>query len=185
MKKIRKRISLLLLLLLCAIGGAAAAGTGVVNLEEAVRESVSFKKFNSDLEKEKDEIQELIRKREEELGKKKNDLESKSSILTKDALQAKAIEFQKEVFSFQDSVRQQENMLQEKLNKAVGILNGEIVKIVEEMVKEEKYSQYSRIVNAAVFLYYDKKDDLTLEVLKRLNKRKINLLGSDAKKGKK
>jgi Skp family chaperone for outer membrane proteins len=145
----------------------------VINLEEIVKGSTSFKKFNEDIEKEKNEIQDLIKKKEEELNKKRSDLEARSSILTKESLQAKVVEFQKEVMAFQDSVRQEESKLQDKLNGALGILNNKINEIVAAMIKEEKYEKYSFVLNSMVFVYYNKDDDLTMEILKRLNKQKI------------
>jgi Skp family chaperone for outer membrane proteins len=152
-----------------------AKDIAIIDLQEIVKGSISFKKFNDSLEKEKNEIQDLIRKKEDELNKKKNDLESKSSILTKDVLQTKIMEFQKEVLAFQDSVKQEEMKLQEKLNNALNILNSNVNEIVVNLLKEEQYSKYSFVSTAAVFIYYDKDNDITMEVLKRLNKQKINL----------
>jgi Skp family chaperone for outer membrane proteins len=174
----RARVLLLVIISIFISTAVSAKEIAVINLEEIAKGSTSLRKFNENLEREKNEIQNLIRKKEEELGKKKEELESKASILTKDSLQAKALEFQNEVLAFQDSVRQEEIKLQEKLNEALTILNGKINEIVTDMIKEEKYSKYSFVSSTVVFVYYDKDDDITMEVLKRLNKREINLSNS-------
>jgi Skp family chaperone for outer membrane proteins len=109
-----KKALFLILFSFLIIDCVMAKNIAVIDLQEIVKGSISFKKFNDNLEKEKNEIQNLIRKKEEELNKKKSDLESKSSIFTKDTLQTKIVEFQKEVLAFQDSVKQEELKLQEK-----------------------------------------------------------------------
>ncbi|MDR0572315.1 MAG: OmpH family outer membrane protein, partial [Rickettsiales bacterium] len=100
----RKKI-LLLLIIGLFVATASAKEIAVINLEEIIKGSTSLKKFNEELEKEKNEIQDLIKKKEEELNKKKDDLESNSSILTKEVLQTKALEFQRDVLAFQESVK--------------------------------------------------------------------------------
>jgi hypothetical protein len=49
------------------------------------------------------------------------------------------------------------------------------------MLKEEKYSKYSFVINSVVFLRYDEEDNITMEVLKRLNKQQITFASPKTK----
>jgi Skp family chaperone for outer membrane proteins len=153
-----------------------ATEIAVINVENITKNSVAFKKLSESLEKEKTSYQEKIKQKEIELSAKKDDLESKSSILSKEVLQKRALEFQKEVLAFQEEVRSVENDLNTKLNQGLMKLNSEIGSILKEMLKEEKYKKYSAVASSAVFLYYKEENDITLETLKLLNKKNISLL---------
>jgi Skp family chaperone for outer membrane proteins len=153
----------------------------IVNVENITKNSVAFKKLSDSLEKEKASYQEKIKQREIELSAKKDDLESKSSILSKDVLQKRALEFQKEVMTFQEEIKNKEGELQSKLNYGLTKLNNEINLILKEMLKEERYQKYSAVASSAVFLYYKEENDITLETLKLLNKKNISLINNSKK----
>lgn len=152
----------------------------IINMENIVKESVAFKRLNDSLEKEKNTYQEKIKQKEIELNAKRDDLQSKASLLSQETLQQKSLEFQKEILTFQEEVKNKESELQSKLVDGLNILNNEVKIIVEELIKEKEFSKYNAVANSAMFIHYNTKDDLTLEVLKRLNKKNISLI----KKGK-
>ncbi|MDR1499043.1 MAG: OmpH family outer membrane protein [Rickettsiales bacterium] len=168
---------------LFSISNVFASNIAVISIENILRDSTTFKKLNDSLEKEKNSYQSKIKQKEIELNAKKDDIDSKSSILSQETLQKKILEFQKEVLSFQEEIKNKENELQSKLSYGLSKLNTEVDIIVKEMMKEEKYKGYSIVMNSSVLLYYNEKDDLTLEVLKRLNKKNISLV-KNADKGK-
>lgn len=152
-----------------------AGEIAVVNVEEIVKNSVAFKRLNDSLEKEKNDYQEKIKQKEIELNAKKDDLQSKSSIYSQEVLQKKSLEFQKEVLSFQEEVKNKEGELQEKLMYGLNILNDEVKTIVTNILKEEKYKKYKTVINSTVLLVYENDDNITNEILKRLNKKNISL----------
>ena len=164
------------------ISNVFAGDIAVVDLENIVKESVAFKRLNESLEKEKNSYQEKIKQREIELNAKRDDLQSKSSLLSQETLQQKGLEFQKEVLTFQEEVKKKEVELQNKLVDGLSILNNEVKVIVEDLLKEEQFKEYDKVANSALFIHYNKKDDLTLEVLKRLNKKNITLIKKNIKK---
>lgn len=164
------------------IGNVFADNVAVINLESIVKESVAFKRLNTSLEKEKNSYQEKIKQKEIELNAKRDDLQSKSSLLTQETLQQKSLEFQKEVLTFQEEVKNKETELQNKLVDGLNILNNEVKVIVKGLLKEEQFKKYDKVANSALFIHYNEKDDLTLEVLKRLNKKNITLTKKNIKK---
>lgn len=159
-----------------------ASNIAVVNIEKIAQGSTAFKKLSSDLEKEKNLYQEKIKQKELELNTKKEDLESKSSLLSKESLQKQAMEFQNEVIKFQEEIKNKEQELQTKMASGMNVLVKEVGKISNEILKEEKYSRYSVAINSAVLVSYNEEDDISMEVLKRLNKKKISLLQVQQKK---
>lgn len=159
----------------------AFASMAVVNVDEIVKGSTAFKKLNTTLEKEKASYQDKIKQKEIELNAKRDDLQSKSSILSQENLQKQALEFQKEILSFQEDVKKKEANLQEKLAYGLNILNTEAQKIAADIVKESE-GKYNTVINSTVLLTYSKDDDVTMEVLKRLNKKNLDLTKKDSKK---
>ena len=95
-------------------------------------------------------------------------------------LQKQALEFQKEILSFQEEIKTKEAELQEKLAYGLEVLNNEVQEIVKQIVEENK--KYNLVLNSNVLLYSEDKNDITMEVLKRLNKKNINLIKKDTKK---
>ena len=98
-----------------------------------------------------------------------------SAILSEENLQKQALEFQKEILSFQEEIKTKEVELQKKLAYGIEVLNEEVQQIVNDIVKESD-NKYDVVLNSSVLLYSNDKNDITLEVLKRLNKKNINLI---------
>ena len=164
------------LLCLFMVSTTLAQDIAVVNLEQIIKNSVAFKRLNESLEKEKNEYQGKIKQKEIELNAKRDDLQSKASMFSQETLQQKSLEFQKDILSFQEEVKNKEEELQKKLTYGLNTLNEEINKIINDMSKEKDFIKYKTIINSAVLLKYDSNDDITMEVLKRLNKKNISLV---------
>ena len=151
-----------------------ANNIAIVNIDKIVQGSTAFKKLNESLEKEKNSYQEKIKQKEIELNAKRDDLQSKSSILSQENLQKQALEFQKEILSFQEEIKTKETDLQTKLANGLNILNTELQNIVEDIVKKSE-KKYDIVLNSSVLLYNNTADDITMDVLKALNKKNIDL----------
>lgn len=169
-----KKICFVVFLFLFA-SNVFANNIAVVDVNKIVSGSTAFKKLNQSLEKEKNSYQDKIKQREIELNAKKDDLQSKSAILSQENLQKQALEFQKEILSFQEEIKAKEVDLQKKLAYGIEVLNEEVQQIVNDIVKESD-NKYDVVLNSNVLLYSNDKNDITLEVLKRLNKKNINLI---------
>ena len=172
-----KKFLILFLFALFSFNTAFSKEIAFINMDEVAKGSNALKKANEQLQKEKSELETLFKKKEEELKKEKEDLESKAAIYTKEVLQQKAIDFQKKVIAFQESVKQKEGELQNKLTKCLLVLNDKVIEIINKAMTEEQFSsKYSSVAITSAFIYYNKNDEITLEILKRLNKEKLDLL---------
>ena len=178
-----KKICVILFSIFC-VGTALANNIAVVDLEYIMQNSVAFKRLNDSLEKEKKSYQEKIKQKEIELTTKRDKLQSQASLLSQECLQQKTNEFQKELLSFQEEVKNKENELQKKLMDGLAVLNNEVKTIVNDIVKEDKYNKYTSVLSTSIMLYYRDDDNITTEVLKRLNKKNISLINIDNKKKK-
>ena len=174
------RKTLLVIFSFFIMSSAFANNIAIVDVAKIVEGSTAFKKLSDSLEKEKNSYQDKIKQKEIELNAKKDDLQSKSSILSQENLQKQALEFQKEILSFQEEIKTKEAELQEKLAYGLEVLNNEVQEIVKQIVEENK--KYNLVLNSNVLLYSEDKNDITMEVLKRLNKKNINLIKKDTKK---
>lgn len=145
----------------------------VLDIEKVIKESNSFVKFEKSLEVEKQKAEEHFKQEEASLREKQSELESKTSILSKEALQKEVIEFQEKVANFQESVNKKGMELQGKINEAGMFLNDIIKNIIEE---NPVYKKYTIILNKAIVIQINTEvKDITLEVLKDLNKKNIDL----------
>lgn len=145
----------------------------VLDIEKVIKESNSFVKFEKNLEVEKQKAEEHFKQEEANLREKQSELESKTSILSREALQKEVMEFQEKVANFQESVNKKGIELQGKINEAGVFLNDTIKNIIEE---NPVYKKYTIILNKAVIIQINASvKDITLEVLKDLNKKNIDL----------
>lgn len=158
-----------------------AGEIAVVDMEKIIQNSSAFKQLSDSLEKEKNSYQEKIKQKEVELNNKKDELESKSALLSKETLQKQAFEFQNEVLKFQGEIKEKEDELRENLSKGMNTLAKEVADIVNSMLKEDKYKKYSMVINSGVLLHHKDEDDISMEVLKRLNKKNISLISKKKK----
>ncbi len=163
---------------------AFASNIAIVNVEKIVQNSVAFKELNGELEKEKNLFQTKIKQKEIELNSKKEEIDSKSSLLSQETLQKKVLDFQNEVLKFQEEIKNKEIELQGKLSKGLNKLTEEINNIVNTLLKEDNFKNYSMVINSAALLKYDEKNDISMEILKRLNKKNISLIEKNKNKKK-
>ena len=77
---------------------------------------------------------------------------------------------QKEILEFQESVKKKEIELQDKMLSGLSKINDEIKKIISNMLKEDKYKKYGTVINSATLLYFESSNDISSDVLLRLNK---------------
>ena len=162
---------LIISLMLLGFNEIKAVEIAVVNIEEIAKNSLAINKLNKDLNQKKDNLQKKFRDTEIKLNAKRDDIASKSSILSQEAMQKKAMEFQQEVMEFQEEVKKEETNLQQELMEGLSVVNEQVEKIILEIKKEEQYKKYNFIINSASLLYFEEKDDISSEVLKRLNKK--------------
>ena len=54
-------------------------------------------------------------------------------------------------------------------------VSNELKSIINDMLKEKEFLKYSKVINSEALLHYDVQDDITKDVLLRLNKKFKNL----------
>ena len=171
-----KRIFVVLLCVFTCQSIVNSKEIAFLNLEKVADGSTAFKKAKDMLDKRKQTVQKKLDNKQTEILNKKKDIESKSSVLSKDTLQKKIESFQAEVLAFQEEVKKEDEKLQKDSMNVLKQLNDKVVEIVSKMVKEKSFTdKYSYVANASLFIFYDKENDITNEVLKRLNKEKLDL----------
>jgi Skp family chaperone for outer membrane proteins len=147
----------------------------IVDVEKIIEGLDSFIEFKKNIEEEKALSENQMESKVNKLREEDEDLKSKISILSEEALRDKTMKLQERYMKLQEEVRDKVAEFQRRLNLAIEIIDKELRIIVSELVKEKKYSGYSIVLNRQVVLYYSEKDDLTIEVLKRLNRKKLKL----------
>jgi Skp family chaperone for outer membrane proteins len=151
------------------------ATIAIVDVEKIMDGLESFSEFKKNIEEERLTNEKQLELKMMKLKEEDEDLRTKVSILSEDAMRGKMAKLQERYMKLQEEAKDKVTLLQNKLNVAVAIIDRELRNITTELIKEEKYSSYSIILSRQVILYYSEKDDITMEVLKRLNRKKLNL----------
>lgn len=162
---------LILVVTVFAINIANAGSMAIVNMQEILDNSLVIIDATKTLNKEKEEYQKKFSEKETNLTKEKDNLATRTSIMSQADIQKEVELFQKKVADFQTEVRDTEVKLQQRMNNILLKVSDELKIIIFEMLKEKEFSQYSNVVNSDAFLYFDSKNDITKDVLQRLNKK--------------
>ncbi len=169
------RIIVLFVLFLLSFNYASASSIAVVNVQEVLNNSLVIVDATKSLNKEKDDYQKKFTEREATLTKERDSISARSSILSQADIQKEVEIFQKKIMDFQTEVKDTETKLQQKMTNILTKVSNELNVIISDMLKEEEFSKYNKVINAETLLYYDTRDDITKSVLLRLNKKFKNL----------
>lgn len=162
---------LILIVTTLTINIANASSMAVVNMQEILDNSLVIIDATKTLNKEKEEYQKKFSEKETNLTKEKDNLAARTSIMSQTDIQKEVELFQKKVADFQTEVRDTEVKLQQRMNNILSKVSYELKIIISEMLKEKEFAQYSNVVNSDAFLYFDSRNDITKDVLQRLNKK--------------
>ena len=162
---------LVLLVTVFAINTANAGSMAVVNVQEILDNSLVIIDATKTLNKEKEDYQKKFSEKEASLTKEKESLTARTSIMSQADIQKEVELFQKKVADFQIEVRDTEVKLQQRMTTILSKVSDELKIIISEMLKEKEFSKYDSVVNSEAFLYFDSKNDITKDVLQRLNKK--------------
>ena len=143
----------------------------IVDMEKVFENTNCIKIAKEKLENEKKAIENSIREKERALQEEQEDIESKASILSQAKIQQKREEFQKKVMEFQQEINKKNTKLQTKFNNLLDKIKNEVTLVL----KTDKYKIYSVILNNTLIIYNNSAIDITQEVIKDLNKKKISL----------
>ena len=154
---------------------AKANSIAVVNVQEVLDNSLVIIDATKSLNKEKNDYQKKFSEKEAALTKERDSISTRSSILSQADVQKEVEVFQKKVVDFQTEVRDVETKLQQKMTNILAKVSNELKSIINDMLKEKEFSKYSKVINSEALLHYDAQDDITKDVLLRLNKKFKNL----------
>ncbi|MDR3079132.1 MAG: OmpH family outer membrane protein [Rickettsiales bacterium] len=148
----------------------AAAVVDVQKIAEGLRE---FRDLRTSLEEEKQTVEDQARREMLKLKEENDDLESKTGILSETALREKAKKLQEKYMKIQGEATARIADIQNRLTVAVLNLNDAIGAAAAEVAREKP--EYSLVIESQATLYHSARDDITMEVLGKLAKKKLNL----------
>ncbi|MBN1663373.1 MAG: OmpH family outer membrane protein [Deltaproteobacteria bacterium] len=155
--------------LLSGICADAAEKTGFINMQEIIRGTEIGKKAEADFRTEVDKKRSLIQAKEAELQKLKDGIEKQGSILTEKARKEKEASYQEKFNSYQRIVKEANDEIQNKQKDVFDTIIPDIMKIVNAIGQKENYTTIFDLSIVPV-AYFDKKNDLTKQVIDEVNK---------------
>jgi outer membrane protein len=176
---VRKFIFLLLWALLAGISPAALAanpddGIFLVDMQRIINESILGKAARNNLEAEAKKRQASLGGAKAELDKMKTDLEKQASVLSAAALDERRAALEKKAREFERAVHDQREELSRKNGAEIEKLVKQINSVVRELAEKGNY-KFVMEKDARVVLYADSSLDITDQVLKILDSRKVGL----------
>jgi Skp family chaperone for outer membrane proteins len=146
----------------------------VINIQKIAENLRVFKEFRESLNEEKASIENKAQQDIMKLAEEGKDLELKSEILSEKALKERTKKIQEKYMKIREEAESKIANIQNKLNTALINLNRAVEAASAELIRE-KSGEYSMVIEKQVLLYYNAEDDITMEILKKLAKKKLNL----------
>ena len=157
------------------IGSAnAQQKIGFVNSNKIFQEIPEAKEAQKRLEAVAKPVQDEIEKREKDLQAKIDEYKKKESLMNEDAKK----KFQQEVLDMEQKYREYradklgpEGDLQKEQDKILNPIKDKILKAIERVAKEERYSfVFDQTENIKVLLYGEPANDLTYKVIDKMKR---------------
>ncbi len=138
----------------------------VVNYVELENKTLVSQDIAKQIQDRQTKLQAELKVVQDDVQKKVADLEKSSSVLTAKALEAKKTALQKELVQIDNNLKNKAQKLENIKNESLLKLNNKIKDIVEVIAKKHGYEI---VLSENAALYYDKKHDITTEVIKELD----------------
>lgn len=145
-----------------------------VDMQRVINESIIGKAAKSDLEAE-------VKKREAGLAKLQGDfkalradVEKQASLLSAEALKGKQDAVEKKGRELERAMQDQREELTKKNNEAVGKVVQEVDAVISELAKDKGYKMIME-KDARLVVYADKSLDLSDEIIKTLDSKKVSM----------
>lgn len=151
---------------------AHATQVAVVNIQKIMKESKAANTIRSQVQAKQKTYQAELDKKEKVLQQEDQELAKQRNVLSQDAFKKKYTEFRKKAMTAQQEVRVKRGKLEKGLAKALGDIQKKVTSIVESISKEKGYDI---AISGNLVLYTSAKQDITDEVLGRLNKELPNV----------
>ncbi|MBN1545495.1 MAG: OmpH family outer membrane protein [Syntrophaceae bacterium] len=147
----------------------AAEKIGFINVREIVTTSDSGKKMYESLKMTFDKDRAILKEKETELAKLKEEIDKQRSVMRPDVLKEKESTLQKKVRDAQLMARDFEEEITKKEQEFVNKILPDVFKIVRSIGEKEKFTIILDPV-ALQFPFYSKANDITKRVIDEFNR---------------
>jgi outer membrane protein len=164
----KKFTAILFAAIFCLNTAAIAGNIAIIDVEDVLKNSLVMKDIQNKVTKKQDEYQKDVNKKQSALEAEEKALNSKKSVLSKEALDTEAKNFEKKVIALKEFVDQKQNILKKASLESMNKVNEKIKEIITQISKEK---DLDLILPASQVLYYKDEMDISETVLKSLNKK--------------
>ncbi len=164
----KKFTAILFASMFCLNFAASAGNIAIIDVEDVLKNSSVMKDIQNKVTKKQDEYQKEVNQKQSALEAEEKSLSKKKNVLTKEAMETEAKNFEKKVVSLKEFVDQKQNILKKASLDSIGKVNEKIKEIIAQISKEK---DLDLILPASQVLYYRDEMDISEEVLKNLNKK--------------
>ncbi len=173
MKRFMLPFGLLVLLISTPFGVSMAADLkiGVTDLQRCITESEEGKRVYQELKKKKDDMQSKLDERQDVLLKLKEELEMQSMMLSMDAKEDKAKEFERRKREFKYFYEDLNDQMQKAESEAREAMLKDLEKVVEEFGKKNGFTMIFERRSSGI-MYLETAIDITDKIIEAYNKMK-------------
>lgn len=136
--------------------------------QRILREAKAGKSVASQIKGYFDQLQALIKREDESLKKRQDELRQQAAILSADALEQRRSELQKSFNDAQRLVQDRRAAIDQTRQQALEVIKGQILEIIEELQKERTFNI---VLDRSNYSWALKSLDITDEIVQRLDKR--------------
>lgn len=165
---LKKLIAIIVLASAPFVQAVDNAVVGVVNLEKVMLETKAGKSLNDQLKKMKIDFQNKYNQTGKDLEARRSELEKQKAALSKEAFAKKEEEFIKKSEEAQNSFNREGEAMDLAGRKAFTEFNLIVIEAVSKVAKE---NNFTHIMPAAVFAYFDDKTEVTDKVIAEVDKK--------------
>ncbi|WP_417515179.1 OmpH family outer membrane protein [Minwuia sp.] len=115
-----------------------------------------------------DGFQGVLKREEESLRKRQQELRKQSAILAPEALEQRRLELQKNFNDAQRMVQDRRIAIDKSRQQALEVIKAQILEIIEELQKERKFNL---VLDRSSYSWVSPELDITQEIVRRLDKR--------------
>jgi len=160
---------LFVLILLCFLPvsaiGADSVKIGTVDLQRCIMESIEGKKVKNELQKKKNSMQAKLDERQNKLLKLKNEIEKQSMMLSMDAKEDKAKDFERQRREFKYFYDDINNQMRKAETEVKKVLLEDLEKVVKDIGDKGNFTLIFERRSGGI-MYMQKTVDITDEVIK-------------------
>lgn len=145
-----------------------APSIAVLDVQLIMRDSTAAAGVRSQMEKHQQSFQSEISQQENALRQADQDLAQKKAVLSQEAFQQQAQEFQKKVATLGELVQKRKRQLDEAYGVSMKQIQDALMDVVQQQMKE---ASVNVVLPRSMVVEVSKEMDITQETLKRLNQK--------------